>query len=298
MMNNIEMQKENNKIIRKRLTSAYLSTLISISLVLLLVGISSFLLVNSKRVSDYFKENINLTVLLKNNINEQGALSLRKQVLDLEFISKVDYVSKEQGKKELESILGKNFLDVFSTSPVPISLTVKVKADFVNSESLEKITKTLSEYPQVKEVDYQRSIVEVLNTNLDKLSLCFLVFIILLLFISSVLINNTIRLNVFSRRFTIHTMKLVGATRHFIRKPFIIQSVFLGLFSSFVSILILIGILYYIKFEFLQLFHIFQLSSLLIVIAIIIVAGIVICTLSTYFVINKLISFNKADLYY
>jgi cell division transport system permease protein len=150
----------------------------------------------------------------------------------------------------------------------------------------------------VDEVVYQQSLVDALNANLRKISLVLFIFIALLLFISYVLINNTVRLNVFSRRFTIHTMKLVGATRSFIRAPFLIQSVFQGLFSSFLAIIILLGILFFIRTEFIQLFQIFRLDYLLLVMGIVIVSGIVICLLSTYLVVNKLVSLGKDELYY
>ena len=145
---------------------------------------------------------------------------------------------------------------------------------------------------------YQPSLVEALNANLSRISLVLGIFIALLLFVSFVLINNTIRLNVYARRFTIHTMKLVGATRAFIRAPFLLQSVFQGVFSAMIAILGLIGLLFFVRNEIAQLFEIFSLDLLLVVIGIVMVSGIVICLVSTYFVVNKLISLDKGDLYY
>ena len=140
--------------------------------------------------------------------------------------------------------------------------------------------------------------VEALNANLSRISLVLGVFIALLLFISFVLINNTIRLNVYATRFTIHTMKLVGATRSFIRAPFLLQSAFQGVFSAMIAILGLIGLLFLMRSELAQLFEIFSLELLLAVMGIVLASGLLICLVSTYFVVNKLVSLDKSDLYY
>ena len=150
----------------------------------------------------------------------------------------------------------------------------------------------------MEEVVYQRSLVDALNANLSRISLVISIFIALLLFISFVLINNTVRLNVFARRFTIHTMKLVGATRSFIRAPFLVQSAFQGVFAAFISIIVLIGMLFFMRSEFAQLFEIFRLDLLLLVMGIVLVSGVAICLISTWFVVNKLLSLNKDELYY
>ena len=148
------------------------------------------------------------------------------------------------------------------------------------------------------EVVYQRSLVDALNANLSRISMILGVFIALLLFISFVLINNMVRLNVFSRRFTIHTMKLVGATRSFIRAPFLVQSAFQGVFAAFIAIIALVVIMYFLRSGFEQLFEIFRLDLLLTVLGIVLASGLAICLISTYFVVNKLISLRKDELYY
>ena len=156
----------------------------------------------------------------------------------------------------------------------------------------------ISASPLVDEVVYQKSLVETLNANLSRISIVIGVFILLLLFVSFVLINNTIRLNVYARRFTIHTMKLVGATRSFIRAPFMLQSAFQGIFSAMIAILGIIGLLFFVRSEVSQLFEIFDIGLLLAVMAIVFAAGLVICMVSTWFVVNKLISLDRDDLYY
>lgn len=179
-----------------------------------------------------------------------------------------------------------------------MSIDITLNADYVSADSLEVVRATVSKSPIVDEIVYQTSLVEALNANLSKISLGLGVLIALLLFISFVLINNTVRLNVFARRFTIHTMKLVGATKSFIRAPFLVQAVFQGIFSSFIAILALVGILYLMRNEFAQLFQIFRLDLLLIVMGIVVASGIIICFVSTWIVVGKLVSLKKDDLYY
>ena len=195
-------------------------------------------------------------------------------------------------------MLGEDFLDVFETSPIPASVDVTLKADYVSADSLEVVKSEISKSPLVDEVVYQTSLVDALNANLSKISLVLGVFIALLLFISFVLINNTVRLSVFARRFTIHTMKLVGATRSFIRAPFLVQAAFQGVFAAFVAIIALTVMMYFMRSGFEQLFEIFRIDLLLTVFGIVLVSGLVICLTSTWFVVNKLVSLKKDELYY
>lgn len=287
-----------NKIIGKRLVNAYLSSVISISLVLLLIGVAAMLIVNAGSISRYFKENMKVSVLLKTDVQESEALTFRREIADMRFIKSCDYISKEQGARELQALLGEDFLEVFETSPVPVSIDVTLMADYVSADSLEVVKNEIAANPMVDEVVYQRSLVDALNSNLRRISMVLAVFIALLLFISYVLINNTVRLNVYARRFTVHTMRLVGATRSFIRAPFLVQAVFQGLFASIVAIIMLLGILFFLRSEFAQLFEIFSLDLLLMVMGIVIVSGVIICVTSTWFVVNRLVSLKKDELYF
>ncbi len=283
---------------RRRLRNAYLSSVISISLVLLLVGVASMLLVNAKAVSDYFKENMQVSVMMKHNVDDEAALKFKESLENERYIKNTTFISKEQGQRELAAQLGDDFLDVFETSPIPVSIEITLDADYVSSDSLEVVRREISRSNLVDEVVYQQSLVDTLNANLSKISVVLGIFIALLLFISFVLINNTVRLNVFARRFTIHTMKLVGATRSFIRGPFMVQSAFQGVFAAFVAIFVLLGLMFLMRAEFVQLFEIFRMELLLVVMGIILVSGLAICLISTYFVVNKLISLRKDELYY
>ena len=292
------MGKGESNIISRRLANSYLSSVISISLVLLLVGIAGLLLVNARSVSDYFKENMQVSVLLRQEVGEDSARKFQGSLDRMRFIRSSEFISREQGEKEMAELLGEDFLGVFETSPIPVSIDVTLDADYVSADSLEMVRKEISSSPLVDEVVYQRSLVDALNANLSRISIVIGVFIMLLLFISFVLINNTVRLNVYARRFTVHTMRLVGATKAFIRGPFLVQSVFQGLFSAFISIIVLVAILFVIRREFMQLFSIFRLESLLVVMGMVIVSGVLICFVSTWLVVGKLVSLKKDELYY
>ncbi len=292
------MAKGESKIIGRRITNAYLSSVISISLVLLLVGVAGLLLVNAKGVSDYFKENMTVSVILHGGVSEDDALAYMGEMERLPFVRTGEYISVEQGTEEMKALLGEDFLSVFTSSPIPVSIDFTITADYVSTDSLAVVKAELSRSQLVDEVSYQTSIVDALNDNIGRISLVLLVFIALLLFISFVLINNTLRLSFYSRRFTVHTMRLVGATRGFIRGPFIAQAVFEGVISALFAIVMLLGLLFVLRSEFSLLFEIFTLRLLLEVMSLILVVGVVICVLSTYLVVNKLVSLRRDELYY
>lgn len=286
------------RIIRRRIVNAYLSAVLSISLVLLLVGVAAMLLVNTESVARYFKENLAVTVMMKSEVTEPEASVYCSDLEKLGFVRGTELVTRERGEQEMAAMLGEDFLSVFGTSPIPLSVNVRLAADYVTTDSVKVVENTLMKSPLVEEVVYQQSLVESLNSNLAKISMVLGVMILLLMLISFALISNTVRLSVFDRRFNIYTMKLVGATRSFIRAPFMLRSVFLGLFSAFIAILMLLGILFFVRAEFAQLFELFSIDLLLIVMGIVIAAGVIICVVSTYFVVNKLVSLSKDELYF
>ena len=274
------------------------STVISISLVLLLVGVASLLLLNAGSISDYFKENIQISVLLKDDVSDEEAREYQAGLEQMGFIRGTRFVSREEGAEEMKAMLGEDFLSAFETSPIPPSVDITLEAEYVSPDSLDVVKSFLEDSPVVDEVSYQQSLIEALNANLGKLALLLGIFIALLLFISFVLINNTVRLSVFSRRFTIHTMKLVGATKSFIRSPFIVQAVFQGIFSALVASVMLVAMLFVVRREFAQLFEVFRLPLLLAVLGVVVVVGVALCVVSTCFVVNRLVSLSKDELYY
>ena len=291
------MVLNDNKILRKRYVRAFLSSVASIALVLFLVGIAATLLVSQKSITGYLKENMQVSVMMKPQVGESAALKCKKTIDGMAFTKSSSYISKEQGAKEMASLLGEDFLDVFETSPIPISVNLTLKADYVTADSLEVVKSRLGSLKEVSEVVCQQSLVEALNSNLNKISIFLAALISLLLFISFVLINNTVRLSVHSRRFTIHTMKMVGATKAFIRRPFVLESIFQGLFASFLAVIFILCSLVFLKGQFSQLFSVFTIGMLLTVILIVVGAGLLICTLSTVVTVNKLVGLDKAELY-
>ena len=283
--------------IRRRLVSAWISTVISLSLVLSLVGVGSLLLVNAKAVGDFFKENLQVSVLLKQQVTEEEALKYESKVASIPGVKSTHYVSREQGLEEMSKMLGQDFLDVFETAPVPISIDVNLEAAYVSADSLSVVKDALAQSPLVEEVVYQTSLVDALSQNLRRISLALTVMVAALLFISFVLIANTVRLDLFSRRFTIHTMTLVGATKSYIRGPFIGRAAIQGMFAALLAIVLLVGGLYILRDEFPQLFQIFTLDSLLKVMGVMMATGVVICMVSTYFMVGRLVGYNRDKLY-
>jgi len=283
--------------IRRRLVSAWISTVISLSLVLSLVGVGSLLLVNAKAVGDFFKENLQVSVLLKQQVTEEEALKYESKVASIPGVKSTHYVSREQGLEEMSKMLGQDFLDVFETAPVPISIDVNLEAAYVSADSLSVVKDALAQSPLVEEVVYQTSLVDALSQNLRRISLALTVMVAALLFISFVLIANTVRLDLFSRRFTIHTMTLVGATKSYIRAPFIGRAAIQGMFAALMAIVLLVGGLYILRDEFPQLFQIFTLDSLLKVMGVMMATGVVICMVSTYFMVGRLVGYNRDKLY-
>lgn len=292
------MPRQEKKLIRKRIINAYLSSVISISLVLLLTGIAALLIVNAGSVTRYLKENMQVSVLLKDEATEEQARTFAGALAARPFVHSARVVTREEGADELKAMLGEDFLDVFETSPVPLSVDMTLNAEYVHPDSLSKVTRALMESPLVGEVEAQQSLVEALTTNLARISVVLGVFILLLLFISFVLINNTVRVSVFARRFTIHTMKLVGATRGFIRGPFVRAAVLQGLAASALAVGMLWALLEAARRSFPELASLVDLRQMLYVCGFVVVCGVLLCVISTFFVVNKLVAASKDDLYY
>lgn len=291
------MAKANNEIIKKRIAGSWVSTVISISLLLLLVGVGALLVVNARSVSNYFKEHMQVSVLLKDDVSDEAAADFEKVVAGVTGVKSTRLVTREEGIEEMAQMLGRDFLSVFQEAPVPVSIDITLYSEFVSANSIALVEQELMAFPEVDEVVYQTSLVDALNQNLGKISAALGVLIALLLFISVVLMAGTVRLTVFSRRFTIHTMQLVGATRSFIRRPFVWQAALQGLVAALLAIGMLVGLLFALRNSFSQLFGIFTLQGLVIVMATVLVTGLLICTLSTTIVVNRLVGFNRDQLY-
>ncbi len=292
------MGKKENNIIAKRLVHSYLSSIISIALVLLLVGIFGILAVNAGAVQNYFKENVKISAILKENVTELEAKKLQHSLDFHPAIKNTAYISKEKGTEEMCKLLGGDFLDAFETNPIPISIEISLKGEYFHPDSIGILTASLMENKQIEEIAYQESLLEILNRNLEKVAWWFMIFIVLLMFISFVLINNTVRLNVYSKRFSIYTMRLVGAKKSFIRAPFLVKSIFQGILSGLLAALALVGIMYLLRKEFVQIFSIFEMNLIASVLAGVVALGALICLVCTFFVVNRMVSLTNDELYY
>lgn len=292
------MKKKEKGVIFRRLLHSYLSSIISISLVLLIVGVLGVLAVNASAVSSYFKENIRVSVIFDKGTPDSDAQTFLKIMEKERYVKRAEFVSKERGAEEMKKMLGDDFLEVFDVNPIPLSVDLYLKAEYLEPDSLNAISAKLSEMPDVREVAYQESLVKVINQNLEKIGVVLSVVLALLLFISFVLINNTVRLNVYSKRFTIQTMKLVGAKRAFIRKPFLRQGIYQGMIAGVISSIMLVVALFIVKRDINQLFVIFDMKLIALVLVGVILAGITICVISTWIVVNKLLSVSADEIYY
>jgi cell division transport system permease protein len=280
-----------------RLRSAYVSSVISIALVLFLLGSSGILLLNAHRLTVFFKENLNLSVILDNSVSEADAAWVRKQLDAAPFVRETRYISKDQAAKEMEELLGTDFIATFGVNPLPVSIEAKLNAMYADTDSIASIEQQLLAIPHIREVSYQHSLIDLINKNINKMGLVILVFITLLLFISLVLINNTIRLSIYSKRFLINTMRLVGATRSFIRQPFLLKSLLQGAVSGFIAILLITGMIYVLQKEFSELLGMVSTPLIALLFVAILLLGMFISWVSTYFSVNRFLCMKNDDLY-
>lgn len=281
-----------------RIRSTYMSAVISTSLVLFLLGTSGILALNAHRLSVFFKETLSLSIFLDTNVSEADAAWVRKELDAAPFIRSTRYISKEQAAKEMEELLGADFLATFGYNPLPISIEAKLTAAYANADSVAAIEQQLQAIPHIREVSYQYSLIDVINKNINKIGLVMLVFIVLLFFISVVLINSTIRLSISSKRFLINTMRLVGATRSFIRRPFLVRSIWQGIMAGIIATLLISGMLYVLQNEFSELLGLVDLWLIGILFFTLLLLGICISWVSTYFSVSRFLRLNNEELYF
>jgi cell division transport system permease protein len=268
------------------------------SLVLFLIGVVGVLVLNAHKVSVNLKENFVITAFLKDSSKKQEINKLQKFFELSDYVNYTEFVSKDEAANRLKGDLGENFMDFLGYNPLKNSLDIKLKADFVSPEQIKNIEKDLVENKIVEEVVYDEFLIEQMAENLEKVSLWLAVFAAMFLFVSIGLINSSIRLSIYSKRFLIKTMQLVGATKSFIRWPFILQNIRLGVLASFLALILLSGLLYYIDENFQVLANLDDLKFYGIIYGGIILIGIVISAISTFFAMNKYLSLKTEELYY
>jgi len=292
------MNKREQKISKRKLRSSYLTSIISISLVLLVIGVIGLLVLNAQKLSKHVKENIGFSIILKDNIREVEMIRLQKNLDALKAVKSTEYITKEKAARELQDELGEDFIEFLGYNPLLPSIEVRLFAAYANPDSISNIEEKILSYSLVKEVAYQKSLVEVVNKNIRKISLILLVFSSLLLFISLSLINNTIRLTIYSRRFIIKTMQLVGATRKFVRSPFISKSLTHAFYSIILTYVLLGGIIYLIATQIPELAILNDVDTIAILFGVIMVIGFTIVWVSTIFAVNKYLRLRTDDLYF
>lgn len=293
MAGNVQPQK-----LKKRIFKSYLTTTISISMVLFLIGMLGVVLLNAERLAKYVRENIGFTLVLKDEIQENEIADLLKSLNTANFVKEAEYIDKATAAERLKNELGEDFTGFLGYNPLLSSIDVKLLADFATPEQLVVLEKKLMEFPQVKEVSYQRDMVNIINENVKKIGFILVFFSVLLLVIFFALINNTIRISIYSQRFIINTMLLVGATDRFIRAPFIRQSIIYGLIGALAAnVLVFILMMSYAS----ELTGIINLDDFTIfgfVFVTVMLLGVLISWGSTYMAVNKFIRLKFDELFY
>lgn len=283
---------------KRRLLSSYLSVVISVSLVLFLLGLLGLLVLNSKKVADHFKEKIALTVFLKDTAKQVEIDQLQQSLALAEYTKSATFVSKEQAAEEHSATIGENFMEFLGYNPLQNSIDVYLLADFVSPTKLEEIQNEIQTKDFVDDVVYDRPLIVLLNDNIKKISFWVLIISAVFLFIAVLLINSSIRLSVYAKRFTIKTMQMVGATKGFIRRPFIWRSIKLGIVGALLAILGIAAILYYLDHTFPQMR--FMEDPLLIggLFLFVFLMGVLISWLSTFFATQRFLNLRTDELYY
>lgn len=292
------MHKKTPKPVKSRLLNAYFVSTLSITLVLFLVGLLSMVVFNARYFNNYIRENIGLTLVLNEDVKEVELFQLQKMLSTQPEVKSATYVNSQTAESMLKDELGEDFVSFLGYNPLNATIDVKLFADYTQNDSLANIEKKFLEFPNVEEVYYQRNLVTLINENTKKIGLIILGLAAIMLFIFVTLINNTIRLSIYSKRFTINTMQLVGATRNFIRKPFVSRSVLHGLIGAVLANAILGLLVYtYIK-EFQEIINYSINELLMIVFCVVFVTGIIISWLSTTLAVNKFLKLKYDELFY
>ena len=283
--------------LKNKIKSSSMSIIISMSLVLFLLGILGFLLLNAKRLSNHVKQNIGFSVMIKEGEKDINIMQLQKLIDSKAYSLETDWVSKEDAATELQEQLGEDFISFLGYNPLLESIDIKLKATYANPDSLRILKEELTKNDLIHEVFYQKDLVEKINENVRKMSIFLLSFCLLLFIISFTLINNTIRLSVYSKRFLIRTMKLVGATNKFIKSPFLSDSIYNGMYSSLVAICMLLTIFQLLQSDMPDFLNIQDFKSMGIIFASIFVAGILFTWLSTFLALRKYLRIKESEIY-
>lgn len=285
------------KISKSKARTSNVSTVVGIALVLFMLGSLLFVVLNAKKLSDHVKESFRVQVFLKEDAKDADILKFKKLLEAEDYVVETEYITKEDAVKLMEEEIGENFVEFLGFNPLQASLDVHLEAEYAHSDSLIWIEEAILANPRVKEVVYQPDLINLINENIRKISMVVLGFSFLLLLIAIALINNTIRLSVFSKRFLIRSMQLVGATRGFIMRPFIWQGIVNGIWAAIIALFLIVGVLYFVKSELPELMNIQDIESLVQLFSLVVLLGIFISVISTIFAVNKYIRSDLSKLY-
>lgn len=282
---------------RRRLISSYFSVVFSIFLVLFLLGALGLFVINSEKISNDFKENIPMNVYFKDEASDTILKAFDTELKNSKFVRHYEFVDKEKAAKNNEDIVGKDFKEFLGFNPLQNSFDIHLKADYVTSAEIRKIEMEIKRNPMISDVIYPKELVDLVNENVAKISVWILAISSVLAIIAMLLINSSIRISIYSQRFTIKTMQLVGATKSFIRKPFIIRSILLGLIGSVLAIIALIFVWLYVDGLFPSLGIAKDFVSFGIVALGVLAVGTIITWISTYFATTRFLNLRTDDLY-
>lgn len=286
-----------DKFQKRRLISSYFSVVLSIFLVLFLLGILGFFIINSKKLADDFKEKIAMTVFFKNDANDSILKAFKGELKAAPFAKSFVYVSKETAAKQHTDIIGEDFMTFLGTNPLQNSFDINLKADYVVKDSIIKIESRIRKNAMVSDIVYDKQLVDLVNDNIKKVSMWILIISGFLTVIAVLLINSSLRLSIYSHRFIIKTMQMVGATKAFIRKPFVMRSIKLGMIGAGLAVLALIGVLAYLQVNFPDLGILDNKLLVGIVLLLVFGIGVLITWVSTYFATQRFLNLRTDDLY-
>ena len=282
---------------KRRLISSYFSVVLSIFLVLFLLGALGLFVINSKKITNDFKENIPMTVFFNNDANDTMISAFDTELKNAKFIKDYAFVHKDSAAKNNVDIVGEDFMEFLGFNPLQNSFDIHLKGDYVIADSIQKIERNIRKNEMVTEIIYDKELVDMVNKNVTKISFWILIISAILTVVAMLLINSSLRLSVYSHRFTIKTMQMVGATKSFIRKPFIWRSIKLGLIGSGLAIIALLFLVFYVDSLFPSLGIAKDYVSIAIVIFGVLVVGIIITSISTFFATQRFLNLKTDDLY-
>ncbi|MBA4153647.1 permease-like cell division protein FtsX [Flavobacterium sp.] len=282
---------------KRRLISSYFSVVLSVFLVLFLLGILGLFVINSKKISNDFKEEIPMSVYFKDNANDSVLKAFGMMLKESAFVKTDTFVSKEMAASKHKDIIGEDFMQFLGFNPLQNSYDINLKADFVQADSIKTIEQKFKENKFISDIVYDKHLVDLVNDNIKKITFWILVITGFLALIAVLLINSSMRLSIYSNRFIIKTMQMVGATKSFIRKPFIMRSIKLGVVGALLAIVAIIGVLFYIDANFPKLGILDDQLMIGAVLLGVLVLGVLISWFSTFFATQKFLNLRTDDLY-